>query len=150
VLLLGRQGSKRGPRPQAGRLHLLGGKRERSDESALETALREAEEESLGLLGAARLRRELLGPVLWWPQGKFALWMYELPASHELGQLPQAFAHRVGREQHSGGEVVDALEWVQLPHVTRLSRAKQLGVSSFSRSMLMASPLLRYFDERGL
>lgn len=47
---------------------VLGGKRESKDASAINTALREASEETEGLLSATSVRKELLGPVFFYPQ----------------------------------------------------------------------------------
>jgi len=136
-LLLGRQGKAR-------QLRVLGGKREAWDEGPLQTALREAEEESLGSLGAAALRRELLGPVLWWPNGRFALYLYPAPARAE--GLPAAFGQRLAARAGADALEVDALEWVPLPSLQKASAAKQLGISFFTRQLVLSAPLLRFLE----
>jgi hypothetical protein len=134
-LLLGRQGSAR-------QLRVLGGKRELWDRGSLATALREAEEESLGQLGAAALRRELLGPVLWWPSGRFALYLY--PAPQRAAGLPRSFASRLALRTEADDVEVDALEWVPRASLMRATVAKQLGVASFTRQLILSQPLLRF------
>jgi hypothetical protein len=138
-LLLGRQAaSKR-------QLRVLGGKREAWDSGPLETALREAEEESLGLLGASKLRRELLGPVLWWPAGRFALYLYPAPPSL-VGALPKSFQARMqGMGEVDVGRVeVSELGWYPYNSLLRASSIRTVGVAPFTRNLLLSQPLLRF------
>ena len=64
---------------RTGQLVLLGGKREAYDQSAVQTAAREAAEETEGLLKRPTMEMLLGGgrgsPVLWCPQGKFAAYL---------------------------------------------------------------------------
>ena len=138
-LLLGRQAaSKR-------QLRVLGGKREAWDRGPLETALREVEEESLGLLGASKLRRELLGPVLWWPSGRFALYLYPAPPSL-VAALPSSFQARM--RGMPGGQVerveVNELGWFPYAGLLRASSIRTVGVAPFTRNLLLSQPLFRF------
>ena len=89
-VLLARQGeSKR--RGGSSSLVLLGGKREAGDASAAATAAREAEEETGGLISALRMQ-PLFMPVLWFPSGRFAAFLWRM----EADTLPRAFEVRRG------------------------------------------------------
>jgi len=148
-VLLARQGLAKRRKTLVARLLLLGGKRERADSSPLATALREAREETIGLLGARRVRPELLGPVLWFPQGRFALFLYNVPPSAR-DSLPTAFAQRLGSAGAvQGGVEVDALEWVPLVDVLARSRSHRRGIAPFARAVVSASPLLKFFVSLG-
>ena len=154
-VLLARQGPSKKNRGLASSLSFLGGKRERSDSGPLATALREAREETAGLLGGAAgaggpaaqylpaAAAELLGPVLWIPQGRFALFLLPLPPRH-LTELPQAFAARVASGAGSGAEV-DNLEWVPLPEVLASEKAQARLVAKYARQVLTSQQLLRFF-----
>ena len=60
-VLLSRQGDHKSHHRDERSLLLVGGKRENKDAAPLDTALREAREETAGLLGAGRLARARLG-----------------------------------------------------------------------------------------
>jgi len=151
-VLLARQGSLKKNRGLASTLSFLGGKRERSDSGPLATALREAREETSGLLGKTRLKSELLGPVLWFPQGRFALFLYSMPRSAygrmRVPSSPATLRDTAGlaraSKKVSGTEVVE-LQWLTITDVLAISRAKQLGVARFCRAVVTTPPLARFF-----
>lgn len=150
-VLLARQGSAKKNRGLASSLSFLGGKRERTDSGPLATALREAREETSGLLGSSRLASELLGPVLWFPQGRFALFLYSMPRS-AYGRLrapsssssPSSSRGAAAARKVAGTEVVE-LQWLAITDVLAISRAKQMGVARFCRAVMTTPQLFRYF-----
>jgi 8-oxo-dGTP pyrophosphatase MutT (NUDIX family) len=139
-VLLARQGPGKRRKTLVARLLLLGGKREGGDASPLATALREAKEETSGLLSGTSVRKELLGPVLWVPQGRFALFLYGVPPRART-ELPAAFDARPRAPTCE----VDSLEWVPLVDVLARSRAARRGVAPFARAVVSAPPLVRFF-----
>ena len=150
-VLLARQGPSKKNRGLASSLSFLGGKRERSDSGPLATALREAREETSGLLGTKRLQSELLGPVLWFPEGRFALFLYSMPRSaHKRLQAPSFTARTGGSDapraskKVDGDEVVE-LQWLAIADVLAISRAKKWGVARFARAVMTTPQLFRYF-----
>jgi 8-oxo-dGTP pyrophosphatase MutT (NUDIX family) len=150
-VLLARQGPSKKNRGLASSLSFLGGKRERSDSGPLATALREAREETSGLLGTKRLQSELLGPVLWFPQGRFALFLYSMPRSaHKRLQAPSFIARAGGADlprasKKVDGEEVVELQWLAIADVLAISRAKKWGVARFTRAVVTTPQLFRYF-----
>lgn len=154
-VLLARQASSKKNRGLASSLSFLGGKRERADSGPLATALREAREETSGLLGTKRLQSELLGPVLWFPQGRFALFLYSMPRSaYKRLQAPSFATSSAGgggsdlppraSKKVDGDEVVE-LQWLAIPDVLAISRAKKWGVARFARAVVTTPQLFRYF-----
>ena len=141
-VLLARQGPGKRRKRYLAKLQLLGGKREGSDVGPLATALREIKEETGGLLNAASVRRELLGPVLWIPQGRFALFLYGMQA-HQRKTLPSAFEGRADAPEVNGE--VEALEWVPLTELLTKSRALRQGIAPFARHVIIQPALLRHF-----
>jgi 8-oxo-dGTP pyrophosphatase MutT (NUDIX family) len=141
-VLLARQGPGKRRKRYLAKLQLLGGKREGSDVGPLATALREIKEETGGLLNAASVRRELLGPVLWIPQGRFALFLYGMQA-HQRQTLPSAFEGRADAPEVNGE--VEALEWVPLTELLTKSRALRQGIAPFARHVIIQPQLLRHF-----
>jgi len=142
-VLLARQGpgKKRGRR-HLEKLQLLGGKREGSDAGPLATALREIQEETGGLLNATSVRRELLGPVLWVPQGRFVLFLYSMKA-HQRQTLPSAFLRRASAPEVKGE--VASLDWVPLVELLTKARALRQGIAPFARHVVISPHLLRHF-----
>lgn len=166
-VLLARQGSGKARRQYARALLLLGGKREPCDASPLETALREAREESQGVLGQPDVCSGLgaaapdadraapaPGPVLWQPAGQFALFLLAVTPA-ERDALGAAFARRSAAAAAAGradATEVSALEWVPLADVLSEAAAARRGVAAYARTVVSAWPLVSFFcralDER--
>ena len=100
---------------------------------------------------AKRLQSELLGPVLWFPEGRFALFLYSMPRSaHKRLQAPSFTARTGGSDapraskKVDGDEVVE-LQWLAIADVLAISRAKKWGVARFARAVMTTPQLFRYF-----
>ena len=144
-VLLARQGPGKRRKRYLAKLQLLGGKREGGDVGPLATALREIREETGGLLNAASVRRELLGPVLWIPQGRFALFLYGMQA-HQRKVLPSAFEGRANAPEVNGE--VESLEWVPLTNLLTKPRAQRQGIAPFARHVIIQPQLLRHLMQQ--
>jgi len=106
-ILLGRQGpAKRGSSKYWDALVFLGGKREKEDLTARHTAAREAMEETGGLLFAGR-SRSVRGPVLWFPPGRYALFLLEMKPS--MVNLPVRFYLKYVSWQRQAASVLHRL-----------------------------------------
>ena len=144
-VLLARQGPGKRRKRYLAKLQLLGGKREGGDVGPLATALREIREETGGLLNAASVRRELLGPVLWIPEGRFALFLYGMQA-HQRKVLPSAFEGRANAPEVNGE--VESLEWVPLTNLLTKPRAQRQGIAPFARHVIIQPQLLRHLMQQ--
>lgn len=102
----------------------------------------------------------LAGQVLWYPTGKFALYLMARPemrvrfAAHafhtqpvpldELKALPAAFAGRVKASPSGPAKPeVTALEVVSLDDVLHRHKSRQLGVAPFARDLVTDAALVR-------
>jgi len=144
-VLLARQGPGKRRKRYLAKLQLLGGKREGGDVGPLATALREIREETGGLLNAASVRRELLGPVLWIPEGRFALFLYGMQP-HQRKVLPSAFEGRANAPEVKGE--VESLEWVPLTNLLTKPRAQRQGIAPFARHVIIQPQLLRHLMQQ--
>ena len=144
-VLLARQGPGKRRKRYLAKLQLLGGKREGSDVGPLATALREIREETGGLLNAASVRRELVGPVLWIPEGRFALFLYGMQP-HQRKVLPSAFEGRANAPEVNGE--VESLEWVPLTNLLTKPRAQRQGIAPFARHVIIQPQLLRHLMQQ--
>ena len=147
-LLMGRAGETPRQRGRPHQLVLLGGKREIGDgASAVATALREAAEETDGLLAAPSLRPEAVGPVLWFPNGKYAVFLVRVPPPALQG-LPARYAARVAASGLPAAKrEVAALQWMPAAQAMAAAQRGDDGeMHFFSRSVLRAQPLQLFFD----
>ena len=142
LLLLGRQGQTKKLASKLGDGHallILGGKRESRDLGPRHTAAREVAEETGRLLFGGRNRR-VRGPVLWFPAGKYALFLHQMPGTRDL---PTRFVERVASNE-SDGEI-SALEWVSLGEIVQRPWEKQ--VSWFLMKVIMTGLVERFFAD---
>ena len=142
LLLFGRQGKQKKLNSKLGEgnaLLILGGKREPRDLGPRHTAAREVAEETGRLLFGGRQRR-VRGPVLWFPAGKYAVFLHHMPATRDL---PTRFMERVASNE-SDGEI-SALEWVPLGDIVR--RPWEHEVSWFLMKVLMTGLIEAFFAD---
>jgi len=95
------------------RINFLGGKREKGDMSAENTAVREFWEESGGLLGPESTTRVIqnLETVLWFRNGKYALFLHQLCSRDQ--DLPKRYSAHCGARPSEMREMKD-LMWIPL------------------------------------
>eukprot|EP00240_Pyramimonas_obovata_P002134 CAMPEP_0118951360 /NCGR_PEP_ID=MMETSP1169-20130426/52965_1 /TAXON_ID=36882 /ORGANISM="Pyramimonas obovata, Strain CCMP722" /LENGTH=509 /DNA_ID=CAMNT_0006898401 /DNA_START=160 /DNA_END=1690 /DNA_ORIENTATION=+ len=144
-LLMGRRGLSPNRPDLVDTLVVLGGKREVYDQSAVHTAAREAAEETEGLFKRATLELMLGGgrgsPVLWCPQGRYAVYLMPMPAHRVC--ISDEFNELVDLNPRPNREVVE-LEWVDMSDLAPHEALGVLDLHPFSQQVLRQPSLASF------
>jgi len=143
--LLGRQSSKKarateGSKVAEGGLKtcaIMGGKRKKTDRNALDTATREAYEESWRRFGRNIDIKRLRG-VHWYAAGRYAAFLYE------VSDVEVEEALRAPADPHASWET-EGLVWVPLASLVWGQPSHGFVLSRFTRRMLTDRPLADFF-----
>eukprot|EP00899_Mesostigma_viride_P025930 jgi/Mesvir1/6521/Mv16786-RA.1 len=141
-VLLGRQQVKTPLDRTGNTLNILGGKREPQDKSAEQTAIREADEETGSLIRAGPLLYQGFGEtrVLWYPQGKYAVFLRQCFGRKSLPDKYRTLAAQAGINE-TALEITE-LEWIPVSDI--LAGTLDPVLHPFMKGLVKCAPLNKY------